>query len=83
MVVSVLRFGDGFLSVTGVQLQGFHMDMARRKLSESELSGKNTDFHDVLSMYLAEEAEKLKESIFFVKAISYMNRNMTTTKSQE
>lgn len=34
-----------------------------RKLSESELSGKNTDFHDVLSMYLAEEAEKLKESI--------------------
>lgn len=34
-----------------------------RKLSESELSGKNTDFHDVLSKFLAEEAEKLKESI--------------------
>lgn len=34
-----------------------------KKISESELIGKNTDFHDVLSGFISEEADRLKSNI--------------------
>jgi hypothetical protein len=34
-----------------------------KKISESELIGKNTDFHDVLSGFISEEADRLKKNI--------------------